>query len=619
MVTKDSYKVDSLTLTCPLDSNRTIQSISLSGLFSMTGPEDMQLKIEQLDLDRLSTAFDSPAALKGKLAADLSLKGTASAPILTGLLSVDSGAVNQFSYQAIHSKFDYSSRKFNWTFALLPYQAESLSIDGFLPMNLALDNQRALILRDQPMQIQVTTSGLPLSVIQASGQPFRQVQGLLTADLAISNTLNAPSVTGTFGLRDGKVSLPKYGIEYSDILSHLTIRDARLTLDTLMIRRDQGYSTGSGSLDFDKSLLSGTIKTTQFDFVANQFYVVRHKDYQIEITGDAQFTGSGNEPKFGGKITVGRSSWFLPAVMEQAAAQQAAADKSVPLLVMATRKPDSLADSTGGLNPNNRTGSDSAKVDWYQNLRGQFKVTIPRNTWLRSPDLNLEIGEGDIDLVKNGPDFEIFGPIKILRGQYNMYGKRFTILQGSLLFQGGKEYNPEIAMQAQYIFRTAEREKKTLKLDVSGKAFSPVLKFTLDDNDIEERDALAYVMYGRSMDELTSGQKSGAGSAQQDLAKGAAANMLSSQLSQTLGSKLGLDVVDISSQGSLAAATVTVGKYLTNDLFMSYQKSLGQSQDQSATPEIVTLEYELTKFLSLQLLQGDEKTSGVDFILKFQH
>lgn len=619
VIAKNNYRIDNLALTCPLDSGRGMQTIALSGLFSMTGPEDLQLKIDHLDLFKLATAFETPTELRGYLAANVSLKGTASAPDIEGTLSVDSGAVNQFSYQAIHSSFKYGARNFNWNFSLLPYQADSLSINGFIPMNLALDNRGELLLRDQPMQINVSTLGLPLSVIQASGRPFKQVQGLITADLAFSNTLNAPSASGSFGLRGGKVSLPKYGIDYTDILTHLTIHDARLTLDTLLIRRDQGYTTGSGSLDFDKSLLSGTIKTTQFGFVTKEFYVVRHKDYQIEITGDAQFTGSGNEPKFGGKITVGRSSWFLPAVMEEAAAQQAAADRSVPLLVKATRAQDSLTDTSRAIVQRIPTAGENERTDWYQNLRGQFKVTIPRNTWLRSPDLNLEIGEGDIDLVKNGPDFEIFGPIKILRGQYNMYGKRFTILQGSLLFQGGKEYNPEISMQAQYIFRTAEREKKTLKLDVSGKAFSPVLQFTLDDQAIEERDALAYVMYGRSMDELTSGQKSGAGAAQQDLAKGAAANMLSSQLSQTLGSKLGLDVVDISSQGSLAAATVTVGKYLTNDLFMSYQKSLGQSQDQNATPEIVTLEYELNKFFSLQLLQGDEKTSGVDFIFKFQH
>ena len=52
---------------------------------------------------------------------------------------------------------------------------------------------------------------------------------------------------------------------------------------------------------------------------------------------------------------------------------------------------------------------------------------------------------------------------------------------------------------------------------------------------------------------------------------------------------------------------------------MSYQLTVGQTQSQEATPEIVTLEYEPNKYLFRQLLQGDEKTSGVDFIFKNQH
>jgi translocation and assembly module TamB len=615
----DDYRIENLTLRSPLNAGGEEQSVFLAGLFSMTGSEDFTLMIDRLDFERLISAFDMPDKIAGRLTAETHLSGTASAPILTGRLTIDSGLVNQFPYRAIHFGFDYKAEKLAWSSSLLPYQADSLAITGFVPLNLSFTNTGDLVYRDRPFEITVTTSGLPLSVIQASGQPFKQVQGFITADMHIANTIDAPSASGSFGLRDGTVSMPRYGIEYSDILAKLSIHDAVLTLDTLQAMRDKGMLTGSGSLQFEKDLLAGVIKTTQFDFLANSFYLIRHKDYQVDISGDAHLTGNSLEPTFAGNITILRSSFFLPALMEEAAAAQAAADKSMPLLVKATPPPDTLADSTDTALAIRRSEIDTTEVDWYKNLRGQFKVTIPRNTWLRSPDMNLEIGEGDLDLVKNGPDFEIFGPLRIMRGQYNLYGKRFTILQGSLLFQGGVEYNPEVSMQAQYVFRTADREKKTLKLDVSGKAFSPVLQFMLDDNVIEEKDAIAYVMYGRSMEELTSGQQSGAGAAQADLAKGAAANMLSNQLSQTLGSKLGLDVVDISSQGSLASATMTVGKYLTNNLFMSYQRSVGQTQGQEATPEIVTLEYELNKYLFLQLLQGDEKTSGVDFIFKYQH
>ncbi len=614
----EDYRIENLILSSPVAAAGEQQTISVAGLFSMTGTEDLSLAIDRLDLRPLVAAFDIPDSVAGLLTASMHLGGSASSPILSGRMAIDSGLVNQFSYRAIHAGFDYEAENLAWSLSLVPHQADSLAITGLLPVNLALDNTGDAVHRDRPFEVDVRTSGLPLSVVQASGQPLSNVAGLITADINIAGTIDAPKVGGQFGLRDGSVSISAHGIEYSDMLVGLSVHDAVITLDTLQAVRDKGILTGSGSLQFERDLLTGVIKTTEFDFLANSFEVIKHKDYQVSISGDARLTGNSAEPRYSGNITILRSSFFLPALMEKAAAAQAMADQSMPMLVRATLPADSLADSTGNALVVDKSEIDTAEVDWFENLRGSFKVLIPRNTWLRSPDMNLEIGDGDLDLVKNGPDFELFGPLRIVRGQYNLYGKVFTIVQGNLLFQGGAEYNPEVSMQAQYVFRTAEREKRTLKLEVSGKAFTPVLQFTLDDAAIEEKDAIAYVMYGRSMDELTSGQQSDAGAAQADLAKGAAANMLSNQLSQTLGSKLGLDVVDINSQGSLASATMTIGKYLTNDLFMSYQRSLGSAPGQEATPDIVTLEYELNKHLFLQLLQGDSKTSGLDFIFKLQ-
>jgi translocation and assembly module TamB len=613
----ETYEIHKLALASPLGVTSGTQRIEVDGALSPTGAENIKLAVSALDLKSLATSLELPATIGGLLSVDAHLTGTASNPVIVGKAAIESGSVNQYRYQALHAGLKYEAEKLTWSSSLLPYQADSLGLMGVLPVELTLTGDPPKIHRDQPMELTVRTDGLPLDIITASGAEVKQASGFFTADVTVTGTLNAPVANGNLGLRDGSVSLPKFGIDYRDIQAGFTVTNQQIVLDTLQVRRDQGMLTGSGTIQFQDNLMSGTIKTTQFDFLADKFFAVRHKDFRIQISGDAYVKGDPTEQTFGGSITVMNSMFFLPAVLEQAAAQQAAADKSIPLLVAATAPQDTTSDSTR-LTIAGHNELDTTGVDWYKNLRGEFKLAIPKNTWLRSPDMNLEIGEGDIDLIKNGPSFEIFGPIKILRGQYNLYGKRFTILQGNLLFTGGAEYNPDITMEAQYVFRTADREKRTLKVDISGKAFSPVLKFTIDDNVIEERDAIAYVMYGRSMDELTSGQKSQTGSAQGELAKGAAANMLAGQLSQALGSKLGLDVVDISSQGSLSSATLTVGKYLTGNLFMSYSRGIGQSQDQEPVPQIVTLEYELSKYLFLQLLQGDEKSSGADLIFKFQ-
>jgi autotransporter translocation and assembly factor TamB len=231
--------------------------------------------------------------------------------------------------------------------------------------------------------------------------------------------------------------------------------------------------------------------------------------------------------------------------------------------------------------------------------------------------MQLEIA-GEVDVVKEGREPELFGTITVKRGHYDLYGRRFNIKEGKLVFQGGTEYDPLVTLEANYTFRTVEREKKTLTLFVSGKASAPEIKFQLDGRDIPEGDAVAYILFGKSLDQLSSGQKSQvSGGSETDVAKRVAANFVSDRISQTIGKELNLDVIEIKAQNNLSAATFTVGKYLTSDLFVSYQRGIGSFEDQDIAREKVTLEYELTRFIYLQLIEGDSRESGADIIFKY--
>jgi autotransporter translocation and assembly factor TamB len=260
------------------------------------------------------------------------------------------------------------------------------------------------------------------------------------------------------------------------------------------------------------------------------------------------------------------------------------------------------------------------QAEFLENLRGRLTVRLPRNTWLRDKDMRIEIG-GEVEIVKEAAEFEVFGTISVVRGHYELYGKRFTIKDGTLTFSGGEEINPGLAIDAEYVFRTPSREKKRLLLGITGNALSPVLTFTLDGQQLSEGDALSYIVFGRSLNELTSGQRSAIASeseSQGNMAKGAIANLLAGRLSETLGKELNLDVIEINAQSDWKSASFVVGKYLTTDLFVSYQRGIGTARDQDElVPEIVTLEYELSRHIFLQLVTADARTSGFDVIVKF--
>jgi autotransporter translocation and assembly factor TamB len=119
---------------------------------------------------------------------------------------------------------------------------------------------------------------------------------------------------------------------------------------------------------------------------------------------------------------------------------------------------------------------------------------------------------------------------------------------------------------------------------------------------------------------LSQGQKSALAqsSGEGSLPGKVAANLLAGQISQVLGEKLNLDVIEVEAAGNLQSAVVEVGKYITSDIFISYKHSFGSASDNDLEPAIVTMEYQIMRFLFLQLTGGDAEDAGFDFIVKLQ-
>jgi translocation and assembly module TamB len=139
---------------------------------------------------------------------------------------------------------------------------------------------------------------------------------------------------------------------------------------------------------------------------------------------------------------------------------------------------------------------------------------------------------------------------------------------------------------------------------------------------LEEADILALIVFNQPINQLGEGQQVFLAQRAQALATGA----LASRLATSIGRQLGLDLFEINtSPDSGAAAQVTVGQQVGQNLYMKVQQEVG---DQSATNLII--EYELAKWLRLRtnVLQSSStqqqlfqpvQGSGADFIFFFTY
>jgi autotransporter translocation and assembly factor TamB len=443
------------------------------------------------------------------------------------------------------------------------------------------------------------------------------VSGFIDIDMRVSNTFDDPELGGTCSVREGAFAAPSAGIDCRRFVLGLSFDKRTVTIDSLRADIGAGFISASGSAAIDARAESGLIAGMRFDLTASDLYLEGRKKFEILFSGGLTVEGTEKESSIGGAFTIAKSRFSLSTLSARSSAGRGEAP---PLLVAASKRPGQ--DSVQAPPKPKRASALKrfGEVDVVKGMRGSVRIAIPSGTWLRSPEMNIEIG-GNIDLVKSEARLEVFGPIQILRGQYTLYGKRFQISEGTLTFKGGEQVNPDVSVKADCVFRTTDGDKKTVTAIVTGEARSPAVRFTLDGKDITETDAVSYIMTGRSMEEMAQSggaSSTAAGSSGTELAASAAAGMLAGQLSYALGGATSLDVLDIDTQNSWQNATVTVGKYVSPNLFVSYQAGVGQFDQDEIDPNAVTLEYRFSRLLYLQLVAGDSESSGLGFLLKYE-
>ncbi len=209
--------------------------------------------------------------------------------------------------------------------------------------------------------------------------------------------------------------------------------------------------------------------------------------------------------------------------------------------------------------------------------------------------VDVILGE-DVKLAGFGLDGAIGGKLRIdqqpgreptgtgnlnVRGSYRAYGQDLEIESGRILFAGTALDNPGLDIRAVRKIRGSSaygEDTITAGLRVRGTAMLPVLT-VFSDPSMEQSDALSYLITGKPLSGLKSGEGDMLGSAAQAL--GSAGGDL---LAKSIGSRMGVDA-GVSDSAALGGAAFTVGKYLSPKLYLSYGVGL-------FTPgEVVTLKY----------------------------
>nr|MDA3954517.1 translocation/assembly module TamB domain-containing protein [Bacteroidales bacterium] len=229
-------------------------------------------------------------------------------------------------------------------------------------------------------------------------------------------------------------------------------------------------------------------------------------------------------------------------------------------------------------------------------------------------DMNFEL-EGSLQALKSSENLDLFGTLKVKKGFYKLYGKNFTFNKGELRFTGGHEINPMVDFSVLYRFRDIEQQLRKLTLNITGRLLQPELEFRLDEKNIEEKDAIAYIVFSKSVNQLSDNQLNKLMSSE-NITLNLALGQISNILKETLPWSTRLDVVEIAGENNWKSSSVTLGKYITNKLYLSYEQSFVlDKKTNSVNTEKYILEYQLFRNLILKAT-NQSTNSGFDLIFK---
>jgi translocation and assembly module TamB len=512
-------------------------------------------------------------ALRGRLTAARSLD-------ITGNASISGGVIRR---QAEKGEISIAVRradmKFVWNKASLK-GAVSLVLENYghaegrfeiplaasLPPSMEADGRVRASLKGQFQEDGLLSAIFPGLV--------QETHGRIDLGIEVGGVWKAPVLKGKVQLSRAGAYFPAGGIRIKDAGMTARLDGDRVTVDSFHVSSGPGKLEGHVEIRLkDRAVVSykGTLK-------GKNFQVIYLPELRVQASPDLAFEGSDRKLSVRGEIKV---PYLL--VLQSKTRTPVEPSKDI-VIVDREEKPRKEA----------KTAIDI-----------QVRIVLGDRVLVKAEGIDAQMG-GSIDVIATGVhDIKGRGEIHVVKGKYSAYGVSLDIQRGRVIFSGQSINRPSLDVLA---LRKAGDVKAGVT--VTGTPRNPVVKL-YSDPPMADTDILAYIVLGHPL---------GGGQQQTDLVARAAGFLLSASDSvvfqDQLKHRLGIDTLDIESapagqetgQQGVSRSLVTVGKYLTPDLYISYGRSL------LGDTNLFRVRYSLSKHWELETESGTE--SGADLFYK---
>jgi translocation and assembly module TamB len=529
--------------------------LCVNGNLDKGGNLDAGYRLHAVPLALIASAAGSttmPISADGTLEGSGKLRRTA-AGALSGNASLTSSqgriTYNEHPDQPLLS---YKDLALNATLAPDNQQATlHASING----NGRLDGQIAVTGKQQSLSGQVGLHLEDVAFISLFTDTLANVKGRVDGDFRLGGTLSAPDITGQAAINGFAAEVPDAGLKLTDGKLVASTNDARV------LNINGSVQSGKGTLAIDGTAGLDTQTSTAITLKGDNVTVIDIPAAKVALTPDLIVRHDAQGLQATGSVRLDNADVNLDK-LPGGGANKASSD----VVVVDEPQPASGSGSTP--------------------IHASIKVDLGQRAHLVGMGLDGRLS--GVITVDERPDRATSGQGQVnVSGTYKAYGQNLNIQQGQLLFASTPIDNPGLNIKA---IRSLQpnatiNEGQQVGLQITGTAKRPVL--TVFSNPVmDQSDALSYLITGKPISQVSSGGESNMVNAAAQALGSATGNLLA----KSIGSKLGIEDIGVSSSDALnGSSAFTVGKYLSPRLYLSYGIGLFEPG------QVITLRYRLSR------------------------
>jgi len=398
------------------------------------------------------------------------------------------------------------------------------------------------------------------------------IEGIANITLSLMGDMREPRLKGIVHISNGVYENTRIGTLIKDIEISIRGDDQGLVVeDARATDGERGAISAKGFIN----IISAKELHAEANLTLTEFLLLRRHNLNAKADGHLTFTGSQGQAILAGRLKVGPAEFSIPERLPPEVAEIEVIEINHPGEEQKTEPA-----------PSPRMGR-AASLD--------LAVDFPGRIFVRGRGLDSE-WKGTLHVGGDTRAPMITGNLSIVRGSFDLFGKRFALAAGDIHFDGSVPSLPTFDV-------TAENRRKDLTSRIRFSGTPSALSLKLEsDPPFPSDEILARVLFGRSVTEVTPLQA---------VRLAQAVNTLSGRSGGVLDFMgrtrmfIGVDQLGIrqSEEGS-GVTSVTVGKYLAEGIYLEMDKGVGTE------PSKISVEVDLTPNITIESETGSDSRGG---------